>query len=71
MEFLFVDDVMKIVGVSRSKAYKIIQQLRKELVQKGYFEYPAGRIPKKYFCERFYCDMSDIQVQEQAMAVGK
>lgn len=71
MAFYYVEDVMRILGVSRSKAYKIIQQLRKELVQKGYFEYPAGRIPKKYFCERFYCDMSDIDAQERAIAVGK
>ena len=66
MTFYTVVDVMALLGVSRSKAYKIIQNLNKELDKKGYITI-AGKVPKKYFSEKFYCDMND----SQAMAVSK
>ncbi len=46
-----VEDVMNLLGVKQSKAYDIIRSLRKELIDSGQLtkEYPAGRIPKKYF----------------------
>lgn len=49
--YYIVDDVMDLVGVSKPKAYKIIRSLRTELIASGKLisEYPAGRIPKKYF----------------------
>lgn len=46
-------DVMQLVGVSKSKAYQIIQRLNKELEAKGYIMI-GGRVPRKYFDERFY-----------------
>ncbi|WPC42788.1 transcriptional regulator [Clostridium sp. JS66] len=52
--FYRVDDIKNILGVSKSKAYKIIQQLNKELKEKGYITI-AGRIPIKYFKEKYYC----------------
>lgn len=52
--FYRVDDVKEILGVSESKAYKIIQQLNKELKGKG-FIIIAGRVPIKYFKEKYYC----------------
>lgn len=45
-------DVALITGKSTSHAYKIIQQLNKELQDKGYLII-HGRVPKKYFSERF------------------
>lgn len=48
-----VTDVMELVGVSQTKAYQIIQRLNKELGAQGYIVI-AGRIPRKYFDERFY-----------------
>lgn len=53
MQFYQVEDVMRILGVSRSKAYKIMQEMNKELNEKGYFTI-SGKVPKKYFVERFY-----------------
>ena len=45
-------DVALITGKSTSHAYKIIQELNKELKEKGYLII-HGRVPKKYFSERF------------------
>lgn len=52
--FYRVDDIKEILGISESKAYKIIQQLNKELKAKGYITI-AGRVPAKYFKEKYYC----------------
>ena len=51
-----VEDVMVLNGVAKSKAYQIIKSLRTEMVQKNLLhpDYPAGKIPKKYFNERNY-----------------
>ncbi len=53
MDLYLVKDVMKILGVSKSKAYKVIQDMNEELKEKGYFII-AGKVPKTYFEERFY-----------------
>ena len=47
--FLKVSDVMKVLDVSESYAYK----LNKELENKGCFVI-AGRIDRKFFYEHFY-----------------
>lgn len=52
--FYRVDDIKEMLGISESKAYKIIQQLNKELKEKGYITI-AGRVPVKYFKEKYYC----------------
>lgn len=64
MAFYHVEDVVALLGVSRSKAYKIIQDLNKELKKKGYITV-AGKVPKKYFLEKFYCDPADIVHTDQ------
>ncbi|MBQ6634793.1 MAG: helix-turn-helix domain-containing protein [Lachnospiraceae bacterium] len=45
------DDVMELLGVSRSKAYKMIQGMQKELKSEGklFDGYPGGKIPKGIF----------------------
>lgn len=50
-----VNDVMEILGVSQSKAYRLMRILWEKLVASGRLnsEYPCGRVPKKYF--KFYC----------------
>lgn len=50
--FYFVDDVMILLGYSRSKSYKVIAQLNKELRSKGKCTCD-GRVIKRYFDERF------------------
>ena len=49
-----VEDVMNLLGVKQSKAYDIMRSLRKELIASGRLieEYPAGRVPKRYFGSR-------------------
>ena len=46
-------DIAGILGVSSSKAYKIIQQLNGELRSQGYITV-CGKVPRKYFEERTY-----------------
>lgn len=50
--FMKVDDVAKELGISASHAYKIIQQLNKELKVKGYMTI-SGRVNRKFFMEKF------------------
>ncbi len=53
-------DVMKLLSVSNRKAYEVIHMLNEELIQEGYITI-AGRVPKKFFNEHFYCNSDDIQ----------
>ena len=50
--FMKVNDVAKELGISISHAYKIMQQLNRELQEKGYMTI-AGRVNRKYFLEKF------------------
>lgn len=52
-KFLKVEDVMQILGISKSAAYKIMRQMNDELMKKGYAVI-RGKISRKYFEERFY-----------------
>ena len=47
--FYKVDAVMALLGISKSKAYEIIRQLRADLEADGYILPPAGKIQKRYF----------------------
>ena len=56
-KFLKVEDIMGILGISKSVAYKLMRELNDEMVKKGYIAI-RGRVNRKYFEERFY-GMSD------------
>ena len=56
-KFLKVEDIMVILGISKSVAYKLMRELNDEMVKKGYIAI-RGRVNRKYFEERFY-GMSD------------
>lgn len=45
------EDVQCILGVSRSKAYSMIREMREKCIKDGLITeaYPSGKIPKKYF----------------------
>ena len=49
-----VNEVMEMLGVKEDKAYKIMRAIKQELVKDGKLiaDYPAGKVPKKYFDER-------------------
>lgn len=51
--FYDVHDVMKLLDVAKSKAYKIIAQLNAELTEKGYLVV-NGKVSRAYFKKRFY-----------------
>ena len=46
-------DVADMMNISIAKAYQIIRQLNNELEAKNYL-IVSGRVPRKYFMERFY-----------------
>lgn len=51
--FYNVTDVMSMLDYSRSKAYKIIASLNKELEGKGFLTRP-GLVSKRYFNDRYF-----------------
>lgn len=51
--FISAEEIKEIVGISKSKAYSLIQELNAELKEKGYLTV-TGRVNRKYFEERFY-----------------
>ncbi len=53
-QFLQVHDVMEILHISKSGAYKVISDLNKELEAKGYL-IKHGKVSSKYFYEKTYC----------------
>lgn len=52
VRYYFCKDVMHLLGLSESKAYAIIRELNKELSDTGFLTI-AGRVPIKYFEQRF------------------
>lgn len=52
-KFMRVDDVAAMLGVSTSRAYKIMRTLNRELERKGKIT-TAGRISRRYLVERVY-----------------
>lgn len=56
-KFLEVGDVMQILGISRSAAYKLMRQINSELEKKGYIVI-REKVSRKYFEDRIY-GMSD------------
>ena len=53
--FYFVEDVMQILGYSKSKSYKVIKSLNRELENQGKCTCD-GRVIKRYFHERYGLD---------------
>ena len=49
------EEVGQLLGVGKSKAYKVCQNLREEYQEKGLLsnDYPAGRVPKRIFNRNF------------------
>lgn len=50
-KFLDSNDVAKILGVSKSYAYKVIKELNNQLKDKGFITV-SGKICTKYFYEK-------------------
>ena len=52
-QFITAEEVQQVLGVSRSKAYQIIQAMNRELKSAGYITI-AGKCPIQYFKQKFY-----------------
>lgn len=52
-QYMTAAEVAETVGVSVSKAYRIIKELNDELKSNGYLVV-AGRVPTAYFTEKWY-----------------
>lgn len=52
-QFITADEVQQVLGVSRSKAYQIVQAMNRELKAAGYITI-AGKCPIQYFQKKFY-----------------
>lgn len=51
--FISAQEVADMLGISKSKAYRIVRELNEELEAKG-FIIVAGRVSRKFFEEKFY-----------------
>ena len=52
-QFITAEEVQQILGVSRSKAYQIVQSMNRELRASGYITI-AGKCPIQSFRQKFY-----------------
>lgn len=54
-------EIMTLLGVSRSKAYDIIRELRDQLEQDGKMSPISGKVQARWFCERTNLDLAECQ----------
>lgn len=62
-KFIRADDVAKELDISKAYAYKLIQQMNRELREQGYLTI-AGWINRQYFAKRFYGVSEEIRKKE-------
>ena len=53
-------EIQKVMGCEKSKASRISSTLNRELQEKGYMTM-CGKVPIKYFAERFGFDVEDLR----------
>lgn len=63
--FYFVEDIMRLLGYSRSKSYKVIASLNRELEAKGKCTCD-GRVIKRYFNERYGLEEPETLARKRA-----
>ena len=51
--FMKAEEIMRVLGVSQSEAYRIIKRLNEELKAQGYMVV-SGRVSRRYFEEKIY-----------------
>lgn len=50
--FIKADEIIRLLGISRSKAYQIIRELNAELKSQGYMVL-NGKVNRSYFMKKF------------------
>lgn len=63
--FIGCAEVAELVGCGKSRAYKYIQQMNRELEARGNLTFP-GRVPRRYAMERF--GLGEVQEDESTNA---
>lgn len=63
--FYFVEDIMRLLSYSRSKSYKVIASLNRELEAKGKCTC-EGRVIKRYFNERYGLEEPETAARKRA-----
>lgn len=58
--YFTAQEVADMLGVSRGQSYKIVKSLNEELSKKGYLVI-SGKVPKKYFSERYYGGINTVE----------
>lgn len=62
-QYLKIEHIMRIAGVSKSKAASIVRELNKELEKEGYITI-SGKVPIQLVREKMpYWDLSDEVVE--------
>ena len=57
VSYITANDIMKILGVGRSKAYEIVRVMNEELENAGH-NIIKGKVPVRYFQKKYYgCEM--------------
>lgn len=51
--YLTADEIAEALGISRGHAYVLIRECNNDLRKQGYICI-AGKVPIKYFCEKYY-----------------
>ena len=60
--YLKVEDVMRLLNISRASAYRLMASLNSELKAAGYIVIP-GRISSAYFFEHTYQPSTDMGIR--------
>jgi hypothetical protein len=60
--YLKVEDVMRLLDISRASAYRLMASLNSELKAAGYIVIP-GRISSAYFFEHTYQPSTDMGIR--------
>ena len=57
VSYITANDIMKILGVGRSKAYEIVRVMNEEL-ENAVYNIIKGKVPARYFQKKYYgCEM--------------
>ena len=68
-QFVTVNEISKVLGISRSKAYQIVRDMNNELKNEGYITV-AGKCPAKFLERKFYgFELDEIKNSEKDQSV--
>ena len=66
---VYVTEIAEALGIAKETAYKIIKELNEELSKQGYVTV-AGRLPRKFWEDRFYGGANALYANSQVKEVS-